>query len=77
MKNTSLMMSYLSESDKDDGHASNKDNFFKVQNLLCPSTFIRLYRNDQYENKIIDDKKPNQYKTFNKSFKEDNSLTSD
>ena len=48
MKNTSLMMSYLSESDKDDGHASNKDNFFKVQNLLCPSTFIRLYRIDQY-----------------------------
>lgn len=46
MKNTSLMMSYLSESDKDDEMTANKDNFFKVQNLLCPSTFIRLYRND-------------------------------
>jgi hypothetical protein len=47
----------------------------KESNLLCPSNFIRLYKNEN--NNTMGEKKVKQYNSMNKQFKEDNSNTSE
>jgi len=71
----SLMVNYLSESEKTSSHKNKGSNVINRSNLLCPSTFIRLYKSEKQD--LVKEKKQQKYNSMNKQFKEDNSLTSD